>query len=237
MLLHFKQPIDTLVQNKRLKQVFAMVSPVPPAPEAKQRLLEAAEEIFAEKGFTAATVREIAERASVNIAAINYYFGDKERLYIEAVKFAHECSGKQHRPPELPPNTPPIEKLRAFIWGMTIGMTAPARPSSLQLLMRELGHPTTAAKEVVREYIQPMAFQLRDIVHELMPGLPESQNLMIGFSIIGQLLYYRQNRPVSELIFGKAHVDALTTEQIAEHVTQFTLAALGFGKPIYGEKT
>jgi TetR/AcrR family transcriptional regulator, regulator of cefoperazone and chloramphenicol sensitivity len=234
LLLHFKHLIDTVVQNKRLKQVFFMVSPVPPPLEAKQRLLEAAEEIFAEKGFTATTIRELAERANVNIAAINYHFGDKERLYIEAVKYAHECSGKHQPQAELPPGTPPVEKLKQFIREITTNMTAPARHSSLQLLMRELNHPTAAAREVVREYIQPVAFTLRGIIQELAPQLPESHRLMIGFSIIGQVLFYRQNRPVSELIFGKDHVDQLSTEQIADHVTQFTLAALGFAPPLLG---
>ena len=42
----------------------------------------------------------------------------------------------------------------------------------------------------------------------------------------------RQNRPVSELIFGKAAVDALDVDLVTDHVTRFTLAALGFGEPL-----
>ena len=57
----------------------------------RDRLLMAAGEVFAEKGFDKATVREICQAANVqNIAAVNYYFGDKERLYIESVKRAHQ---------------------------------------------------------------------------------------------------------------------------------------------------
>ena len=44
----------------------------------EKRLLEAAGEIFAEHGYRAATVRQICEKARANIAAVNYYFGDKE---------------------------------------------------------------------------------------------------------------------------------------------------------------
>ncbi len=200
--------------------------------DAKQRLLLAAEEVFADKGFASATIREITDRASVNVAAINYYFGDKERLYIEAVKYAHACSAKDQPMPSLPAGTPPVEKLKLFIREMATRMTQPTRPSSLRLMMREMSQPTAAAKEIVREFIQPMAFGLRSIVREMLPHESESQVLMVGFSIIGQVLFYRQNRPVAELIFGKEPVDALSTDDIANHVTRFSLAALGHGEPI-----
>ena len=47
----------------------------------KQRLLEAAEELFADGGFESVSVREITALAGANVAAVNYYFGDKKRLY------------------------------------------------------------------------------------------------------------------------------------------------------------
>ena len=81
--------------------------------ETRQRLLDTAGEVFAEKGFQAATVRQICGMAGVNIAAINYHFGDKERLYIEAVKHAH-CV--QNAPDEhaWPPGTPPRRNRNLF---------------------------------------------------------------------------------------------------------------------------
>ena len=63
----------------------------------RRRLLEAAGEIFAEKGFEGGQVRKIKDRADVNIAAVNYYFRSKEHLYIEAVKGA-SCGSLDHSP-------------------------------------------------------------------------------------------------------------------------------------------
>ena len=50
---------------------------------------------------------------------------------------------------------------------------------------------------------------------------------MTGFSVMGQCLFYRQNLPIAELIFGKDEVAALGADAVADHVVRFTLAALG----------
>src|SRR6266481_4278091 len=55
----------------------------------RTRLLEAAGQVFAEKGFDRATGKEICERAGTNTAAVNYYFGGMEGLYAAVVWEAH----------------------------------------------------------------------------------------------------------------------------------------------------
>jgi TetR/AcrR family transcriptional regulator, regulator of cefoperazone and chloramphenicol sensitivity len=210
---------------------------MPDTPDAKghsdprQRLLSVAEEVFAQKGYDGASVREICSLAGMNVAAVNYHFGDKEKLYIEAVKFAHQCSMDQEENALPPSHLAPREKLRHFIAMMVRSMHGPVRPSALQLLMRELTSPSIAAKTVVEEFIQPLAFGLRAIIWELFPHLPEPQCMMIGFSIVGQCLYYRQNRRVSMLIFGEEPFNSLNVDVVAEHIIRFSLAALGLGEP------
>lgn len=53
--------------------------------EARERLLRAAEKLFAEKGFAATSVQEIAEAATVNKALLYYYFEDKHSLYVSLI--------------------------------------------------------------------------------------------------------------------------------------------------------
>jgi AcrR family transcriptional regulator len=191
----------------------------------KERLLESAEQVFAEKGFAAASVREICKLADANIAAINYYFGDKERLYIEAVKYAHRaCTGPF---PEWLPGTPPREKLRDFIRLFVSRMTEPQSAASLQLMMRELAQPSAACVEVVRDYIQPIASKLSSILAELLPGVPQRQQTLTAFSIVGQCLFYRHHRAVAALLIGEQEFQAYDTEQVANHIVAFTFKALG----------
>lgn len=59
--------------------------------ENRDRLLAAGLKIFAEKGFSGATVREICDEAGSNIAAINYYFGDKVGFYQAVREYARQA--------------------------------------------------------------------------------------------------------------------------------------------------
>ena len=58
----------------------------------RDKILNAAGEVFAEQGFEGATIRAITERAGVNVAAVNYHFRDKAELYTRVVVDA--CSAR-----------------------------------------------------------------------------------------------------------------------------------------------
>ncbi len=52
----------------------------------KERILDTAEVLFAQKGYQAVSVREITSAARCNLAAVNYHFGKKENLYLEVFR-------------------------------------------------------------------------------------------------------------------------------------------------------
>jgi len=196
--------------------------------DARTRLLETAGEIFATKGFSGATVREICTAAGVNIASVNYYFGDKLRLYIEAVKHAHSC--RFNDPPrEWSAETPPERKLYDFVLGMLrhlLDNTSP--PWNAKLIMREMIDPTEACRELTEQRVRPMAQVLLGIVTELLPAsTPVTRIQQTGFSIIGQCLFYRTHEHVARHLIGAEAFDAFSVEEIARHITGFSLAALG----------
>jgi AcrR family transcriptional regulator len=199
-----------------------------PAPDdTQERLLNVAGQVFAEKGYEAATVREICRLADANVAAVNYYFRDKERLYIEAVKSACQRQAEQVPLPAWPSGTPAPTKLRDFIHTFVRRMVDGGQPEwQRQLFLREMAHPTGACAELVRDVIRPNAEVLGQILGELLPDTPEPKRWLIGFSIVGQCLFYRLAQPVVAMLVGEQAHRRLDANLLADHIAQFTLAAL-----------
>lgn len=203
--------------------------------DPRERILLAAGREFAERGYEAATVRDICTAAGVNVAAVNYYFGDKRRLYIESVKHAHEERFRRVPQPEWAPGTPADRRLRDFVGSMLDRMLGEGQPPwQVRLMMRELLQPTEACRELVEDSIRPHFGILLGILDELVGGaLPASELRRVGLSIIGQCFLYRAAGDVVAMLVPAGELDAFHTPRaIADHVTRFTLAALGAVKPL-----
>lgn len=195
--------------------------------ETKQRLIDAAGQIFADKGFAAATVRDICEKAKANIAAVNYYFGDKQRLYNEAVRHAHCIRGASDAP-IWPLDASRECKLRAFIGEMMASMWDHDRPTwELELVMQEMARPTEACVELVKDFIGPKFKVLMSIVDEFFPkGAAATGRHLAAFSVVAQCLLYRFHRPVGKLLVGNAEYASYRVDQLADHIARFSIAGL-----------
>ena len=73
--------IDTMIRAPKTN---------PASADTRQRLVDAAALLFANKGFEHVTVREICKASNANVAAVNYHFGDKAGLYRAVVTMAIE---------------------------------------------------------------------------------------------------------------------------------------------------
>src|SRR5438876_8303115 len=113
----------------------------PPA-DTRERLLEAAAHVFAERGYRVATVRDIVTRAGANIAAVNYHFRDKEGLYAAVLKHTAKVAFERHPPyGGLSPDAPPEEQLRAFVHAFLRRLFDPEAVYG-RLMAREMVEPT-----------------------------------------------------------------------------------------------
>jgi AcrR family transcriptional regulator len=206
-----------------------VTSSYPTPTDTRQRLLEAAGEVFAERGFRTATVREICQRAQANIAAVNYYFGDKERLYAAVLHYAHRCFTEKY-PPDLglSDTATAEQRLHAFIRSFLWRIFGEGQPSwHGKLMLREMVEPTQALDALVEEEIRPLAEQLETSVRELL-GHPGShdQVRLCAMSIASQCVFYHHCQPVLVRLYPAQHYRTQDIERLADHITHFSLGAL-----------
>ncbi|HEX3450208.1 MAG TPA: CerR family C-terminal domain-containing protein [Isosphaeraceae bacterium] len=199
----------------------------------KVRLIDAAGEEFADKGFDATRIRTICDRAGANVAAVNYHFGDKEQLYVETVLDAHRCSMELGEY-DAAVAAGPAEQLRSFIHHFLTRVLAINHPQDWRhrLMLREMLQPTSASDVLVRESIRPHFEQLQQVMRQFCPEADERKLNALTFSVIGQCLHYKMARPVTERLIGPEGFGALDLEFLTDHITSFCLAALGSIPPL-----
>src|SRR5262245_45469551 len=191
----------------------------------RQRLLEAAVEVFARDGFRGATIERICRRADANIAAAHYHFGDKRRLY--AAAFAHaERHAQMNAPAEASADGPPAARLRAFVGSFLRRLLDPGRPVWMaQLLAHELIDPTPALDRVVRRRMRANHEQIAAVIRELAPDAPPDAVRLATLSVIAQCVFYRNSAAIVSRLYPDIE-PAREVDRLADHVTRFSLAGI-----------
>ena len=195
------------------------------ADPTRAKLIAVAGEVFAERGYYTATVREICLRAGVNIASVNYHFGDKLGLYTEVLRTAVR-SVQDAVPAAFGQHARPEDALRAVIKvfiGRLYGSDRPSLP--FRLMRHELVQPTPALAQVVDEVMRPNYDRMRGIVGALL-GLPADHETtrFCVHSIMGQVVFYPHAAPVLALLWPQFKMTPQRLSKIADHIADFSLA-------------
>lgn len=200
-----------------------------PGHGTRQRLLEAAGVLFAEKGFERTTAREICDLAKVNTAAVNYYFGGKRPLYIEVLREAHRRLLNFNSLKALAgDDRAPEEKIREYLTGVLHSMLDPSPAGWIvKVAMREMASPTEALNELIELQVRPTTKLGRAIMAELI-GLPVEHEIVIraALSTIGQLIFIFQNRHAIELLFPELDLQGEGIDEMAMHIWRYSVAGL-----------
>jgi TetR/AcrR family transcriptional regulator, regulator of cefoperazone and chloramphenicol sensitivity len=206
-----------------------------PVADTRERLLEAAGQVFSEAGFRAATVREIVTRAGgANIAAVNYHFRDKEGLYAAVLEhFSRAAVAKYPPGGGLPPGAPPEAQLHAFVRALLLRIFDKGQQSIHGKLMAwEMIEPTRALDRIVEQMIRPMYGRLCAIIKTLAgPRASLSSIERSAKSVVGQCLFYKHCAPVLERLEGR-RAEAKDVDALAAHIVAFSLRGVrGIGTP------
>ncbi len=194
----------------------------------RDKLLEAAGFVFAERGFHAATIREICRRANANVAAVNYTFGDKLGLYTEVLRQSVRSAQSAAMKAALESDLTPEDTIRGVIRARLMALCQETRPDwHIRLVLHELAQPTPAMGRVVDEGMRPIYERLCKAVGAIIGLPPEHETTKLSVnSIVGQILFYMFSRPVLARLQPELKLTAGQLDRIAEHIAGFSLVYL-----------
>jgi len=208
------------------------MTPVQTSDAVRDRILDQAEILFAEKGFQGVSVREITRAARCNLAAVNYYFGGKEKLYIEVFRrrwipraqrvrsyFEHSLNRERNPTPSSI-----VRKLaEAFLEGP---LSDDERVRHYQLISRELTRPSEAFELIVEQVMRPFLVNLAARLRDGMNRSVEPLGLALGLlSVFSQVMYFNFARTVVSRVTGRDY-DPEFRMELLEHITQFAIKGL-----------
>ena len=168
----------------------------------RDRIIEAAEDLFGQHGFPRASLRRITEKARVNLASVNYHFSSKEDLYkqimlrhlrpineerITLLAQAEQLAGDQPLPLRAILDTfirPLLRRAADNILG--------GKPL-LRLISRDLTDPQPFMREELAREFEPLIARYTQVLSQTLPGLPSPE------------LFWRMQFTVGALLYTAAH--------------------------------
>jgi AcrR family transcriptional regulator len=195
----------------------------------RERILEVAGPLFAEKGFEGATVRDICEAADANIASVNYHYGGKSKLYMEVVARAIESRTKLiPMDGGLPGDAPPHQRLRAFVHAFLKRRFDRASPPWRgELLAREMRSATEIVRPMVRRNWRRNTQLLIRVVKDLLGRKAKPDDIdLCASSVIGQILFYFRSHDSRSSKSRSVPLNEKALEDLADHITEFSLGGI-----------
>jgi AcrR family transcriptional regulator len=204
-------------------------------PDTKQRILDAAEHLFARDGFHATSLRGITTTADANLAAVNYHFGSKEALLeavivrrldplneirrgqLEALLQKAELAG------ELPSCR---EVLRAIVEPtLRLRQQGSEAEDFIALIGRTLAEPRGIAMSIFLRHMQPLLQRIFQALALSLPALTEQDLFWRMHFTMGCLSHIMRCHERYSMVPDNVNID-LPVDELIEHFLDFTTAGM-----------
>ena len=204
-------------------------------PDTKQRILDAAEHLFARNGYHATSLRGITTTADANLAAVNYHFGSKEAL-LEAVivrrldplneirnSQLEALLQKAERAGELPSCR---EVLRAFVEPtLRLRQQGSEAEDFIALIGRTLAEPRGIAMSIFLRHMQPLLQRIFQALALSLPALTEQDLFWRMHFTMGCLSHIMRCHERYSMVPDNVNID-LPVDELIEHFLDFTTAGM-----------
>jgi len=201
-------------------QVSAKSEPVP------EKLLDAAEELFCEKGFDGTSVRDLTKAAGCNVAAVNYHFGGKDGLYVEMFRRQMRRLFQRHKEliDTLADN--PDATLEDLVRG---AITEPLKAienkeksaAVMKLLVREVLNQHVHKDEIIGDWKHEFLPLFCDAMMRFCPGLDSETARLCMFTLDALVVH-----PILFYEIYLEMVPGINAEGIVEHIVKFASAGI-----------
>lgn len=165
-------------------------------PATHERIMDAAERLFAEHGFNGTSMRRITGAAAVNVAAVNYHFGDKESLYAEVLRRrlrpinAARLARLEEAVAAAGDAPPPLETVVDILLRPVFEVHRdPARggPHIVRIIARTLTEPLPFMNALLREELHAVLGRFAQILRRHVPHLTPEEFLWRLSFVIGAM--------------------------------------------------
>jgi AcrR family transcriptional regulator len=192
----------------------------------RHRLLDAAEKMFCEKGYDGTSVRDLTTEAHCNVAAVNYYFGGKDKLYLEMFKRQMQAivelqSGAIEK--HLSSPNPNLEDfIRAVVTPpLLAAYEKQPKGQVMRLMIREVLNKSIQGEKIIEDFRTQIMNKMVGALMRLMPELGTEQ-ARLAFSSIESLNLH----PFLFMEHYFTMIDGLTFERLIGHIVHFASAGI-----------
>ena len=183
--------------------------------DTRQRLLDIAEQLFAERGFYGVSIAAIACEVGFTKQGLLHYFHSKEKLYGAILQRISDDFQEQQTEAEQA-SEGPIESLKQFYAALAEPTENNTRRT--RLLMRALldnnARATNAEKWYLREFLERLIVMVKAI--EGLQPLSDEEALIFAYQLLGAVNYFLISPPTLSGIFGKDVMHRMSANFSAE---------------------
>jgi TetR/AcrR family transcriptional regulator len=190
---------------------------------ARDRILRAAETVFARKGYAGATTREIARAAGIQKRMLFYYFPGKERLYVATLDCFLERVRDIHSRFHGDPGPVGLGHVIAGLVRLVV-----LNPDPVRILMREIMDDGPHLRRIVERYVGPLfAAGIAETGRNMERGVfRREEPLQVLVNIGGLTVFYFVIAPLLRLVSGRDPLHPEAIERRIEAARRFALAAM-----------